>query len=67
MKVRVLVSQIQAAGCIPVRVKGSHQVFRTPSGNSIPLVINHQNAEVTPNVLASVRRALQSEGIRLKR
>ena len=65
-KVRELVEFLKEKGCTYEQVDStSHQKWRTPGGTMFPIVVNHKNAEVSPNVLATVRRHLRAEGVRL--
>jgi predicted RNA binding protein YcfA (HicA-like mRNA interferase family) len=64
-KVRALLHDLRRHGCWPQRTKGSHQVWSTPGGVSFPVVVNHPGNDVTPRVLASVRRVLRAEGLEL--
>lgn len=66
MKVRNLVQMLRSVGCTPDRIKGSHQVWITPRRQSVPIVINHPNDEVSRCVLTTVRRVLLAEGINLR-
>jgi predicted RNA binding protein YcfA (HicA-like mRNA interferase family) len=66
MKVRNLIQLLTQVGCNPTRIEGSHQVWRTPKNQSVPIVVNHKNDEVSRLVLTTVRRVLRSEGIDLR-
>lgn len=59
MKVRELLRDLRERGCRPVRCRGSHQTWLTPAGEFVTLVVNHLGGDVSPVVLASVRRALR--------
>ena len=59
MKVRSLVAFLEQHGCVPKRTCGSHRMYELPNGTVVPVVVNHLNAEVGRDVLASVRRALR--------
>lgn len=63
MKVRDLVRYLSDHGCQPVRQNGSHQIWLLPNGKTIPVVINHLNAEASRNVMGSIRRELRAAGI----
>ena len=63
MKVRDMTRKLVSLGCISTRQNGSHQIWKTPQGNMISIVCNHQNAEVSPIVLKNTRRTLESEGL----
>lgn len=60
-KVRDVLSQLRAAGWEPVRCRGSHQIWRGPEGQSMPVVVNHENDEVSPRVLATFRKYLSKK------
>jgi predicted RNA binding protein YcfA (HicA-like mRNA interferase family) len=62
-KVRTLLRDLRALGCQPERAVGSHQIWRTPAGSHVTVVVNHPNADVSSTVLASVRRVLRREGL----
>ncbi len=62
-KLRHLLQELRTLGFRPERTRGSHQVWSTPGGAHLTLVVNHANCDVTPIVLASVRRALRREGM----
>jgi predicted RNA binding protein YcfA (HicA-like mRNA interferase family) len=67
MKVRDLRSALRQIGCKPLRCKGSHEVWSSPSGATLPpLVINHVGDEASVGVYAKIVRALRSEGIELR-
>jgi predicted RNA binding protein YcfA (HicA-like mRNA interferase family) len=57
-KVRDLLHELRACGWRPVRCRGSHQTWRAPDGDLLTVVVNHPGHDVSPVVLASVRRAL---------
>jgi len=63
LKVRMLLQELRALGCRPERTEGSHQIWRTPGGAHLTVVVNHANADVTPAVLTGVRRVLRREGL----
>jgi len=66
IKVRTLIQALTEAGCEPVRVTGSHGIYKTPkSGRSFSIVVNHLNREVSLVVLSNVRRVLKGDGIDL--
>lgn len=64
--VRKLIRKLRALGCRPARTKGSHQIWLTPGGRHMTVVVNHESADVTPAVLTSVRRVLCREGLLLE-
>lgn len=64
-KVRTVLRELRALGCLPERAEGSHQVWRTPAGSHVTVVVNHLNADISRAVLASIRRALRREGLLL--
>jgi predicted RNA binding protein YcfA (HicA-like mRNA interferase family) len=63
MKVRSLLGLLRRLGCRIERTRGSHQIWKTPKGTPLTVVVNHANDEVTPAVLGSVRRALRRDGL----
>ena len=67
LKVRTLLQALRVLGCSPERTTGSHQVWRTPGGAHLTVVVNHANADVTRLVLAAVRHTLRREGLQLGR
>lgn len=62
-KVRDFIAGLRQAGCQPLRVTGSHQIWRTPRGSTFPIVVNHQNDDMSRLVMSKVERVLKSEGI----
>lgn len=64
-KVRTLLQELRMLGCRPERVTGSHQVWRTPAGAHVTVVVNHANADVSRLVLASIRHTLRKERLQL--
>jgi len=64
-KVWQLMNRLRALGCRPLRTPDSHQVWVTPAGRRLTIVVNHLNADVTHTVLFSVKRVLRSEGLLL--
>lgn len=68
MKVRDLMRALRALGCTPVRRKGSHETWKTPGGKgTMTLTVHHPEHTASPVVLASVRRALATENLKLGR
>ena len=66
MRVRDLRHRLESAGCrVRRRSDGSHEVWETPGGRMMVLVVNHLAGDVSPPVLKNVRRALRREGISL--
>lgn len=61
--VRDVLAELRRLGCEPVRTNGSHQVWRTPSGKTVPVVVNHVSAGASRNVLGTLRRVLRAEGL----
>ena len=64
-RVRDLIRELRRQGCRPVRTRGSHQIWTTPSGARLGVVVNHPGDGVSATVLAAVRRALRVAGIEL--
>jgi len=62
-KVREVITRLRHLGCIRIRCNGSHEVWEAPGGSRCPVVINHPGGDVTPRVLASVRRWLRRAGL----
>lgn len=63
MSVHDVQTWLRSLGCVPVRRKGSHEWWRTPSGRGFPLVANRRGQDVSYVVLATVRRVLRNEGL----
>lgn len=66
MKVRDLLRHLRDHGCTSLRQTGSHEMWQLPDGNTFPVVVNHANDDVTPNVLAAARRAFRAAGMPLR-
>ena len=47
---------LRELGGLPVRTKGSHEMWRLPSGEMFLVVRNHLGRGVPPNVMARYRR-----------
>ena len=65
IKVRELRTRLGQLGCERHRGRGSHEVWRTPRGGMLVLVVNHLGTEVSATVLASTRHTLRAEGLDL--
>ncbi len=65
MKVRDLIRHLKDHNCVALRQTGSHEMYQLPNGISFPVVVNHKNDEVSPNVLAAARRTFKAAGIPL--
>lgn len=65
--VRELRERLLELGCRVRRgqASSSHEVWETPGGRMLTLVVHHRNRAVSLAVLKTVRRALRAEGIRL--
>lgn len=63
VKVRDLIQHLERHGGERVRTTGSHGFYRMPDGTVVSLVVKHQNDDVSPNVLATVRRGLRRAGV----
>jgi predicted RNA binding protein YcfA (HicA-like mRNA interferase family) len=66
-RVRDLLHDLRRHGCRPLRTRGSHQIWATPTGAKLGVVVNHPGNDVSATVLAAVRRALRRAGIELGR
>lgn len=64
-RVRDLLARLSELGGVAVRQRGSHQVVALPSGRCCTLKVNHQGEDVSPIVLATVRRVVREEGFEL--
>ena len=62
-KVREVTARLRHLGCRPIRSKGSHELWEAPDGRRCPIVINHLGGDMSPHVLASVRRWLRRAGL----
>lgn len=58
MLVREALQKLRALGAVPLRQKGSHQVWRLPNGRTVVLVVNHVSDPISRIVRAKVERAL---------
>lgn len=65
IRVADLMRYLRELGCQPIRTRGSHQIWRTPRGQSFALVVNHLGHDVSRIVLAVVRRTLAREGLEI--
>jgi predicted RNA binding protein YcfA (HicA-like mRNA interferase family) len=57
VKVRDVLSALRDQGARPLRTRGSHQIWRTESGVTVVVVVNHKNDNCSPIILANVKRA----------
>lgn len=64
-RVRDLLARLHELGAEPVRQRGSHQTVTFPSGRAVTVKVNHPGEDVSPIVLATVRRAVREEGLEL--
>ena len=63
MKVRDLRAYLRSIGCVVLRVRGSHEIWQTPSGHTLPpIVANHQNDDASRGVVMKVAAALKLAG-----
>jgi len=53
---------LRAAGAVPVRTRGSHRIWRFPSGRVLVLKVNHSGVPPSPGIRHQVRKALAAEG-----
>ena len=53
---RELRDELRGLGASPVRLKGSHEVWRFPDGKIFVAVVNHLNDAVDANIVAKFRR-----------
>lgn len=66
MKIRDLIKRLKELNCVPLRMKGSHQTWRTPGGTgTFVLTVNNPGVPAAEVILSKVRRALKNEGIKL--
>jgi predicted RNA binding protein YcfA (HicA-like mRNA interferase family) len=65
-KVREVITRLSRLGCRRIRSNGSHEIWEAPNGQRCPIVINHRGADMSPHVLASVRRWLRQSGLDLE-
>jgi predicted RNA binding protein YcfA (HicA-like mRNA interferase family) len=63
IKVRVFRQLLAQNGCTRIRQTGSHEVWELPNGHRIPLVVHQPNAELSRNVLGSMRREFERAGL----
>jgi len=59
MKVRDMRSLLKSRGCTVVRRRGSHEMWRTPAGITVPVVVNHPNADIPSGTLGKILRWLE--------
>lgn len=68
IKVRTLRRILSNLGCVPDRIRGSHEIWIAPSGRELPPVtINHKNADIKGRPLKSLDEALKVEGFNLEK
>lgn len=67
MKVRDALKLMAEKGCIAVSVRGSHQKWQLPDGNTVPLVVNHKNDDVSPAVMMTLRKVFRKAGLQFDR
>lgn len=62
---------LRAAGAVPVRSDGSHQVWRMPSGRIFPIQLHAGVWSRSPrgwkNLMTAIRRLVRSEKLRVER
>lgn len=57
-KIREVISDLRAQGWKNLeRGKGSHEVWEAPSGQRVPLVVNHVNDVMSRRVLQTLKEA----------
>ena len=59
MKIRELQRILRDAGCSAVRISGTHEVWRTSNGASLPPIPIHPGHDVSVGVRTMVLRALR--------
>lgn len=57
-KVRELIHALRRQGCAPIRQKGSHEIWKTPTGGTFTIVVNHPNDVVSRCVLKNVSQVV---------
>lgn len=66
MKVKDLRTKLKQLGCYPSRMRGSHEIWSSPSGQTLPPVVaNHMGQDASYGVLTKIAKALRREGIEL--
>lgn len=66
MKFRDVRRSLKSQGCVAVRCAGSHEIWRAPSGRTLPpIVVNHLNADIPRGTLKNIQRGLEAEGLSL--
>lgn len=56
MKNRELRVRLLEEGCVPVRISGSHEIWRMPDGRTFPTTCAHMNSDVTRFVRRTILR-----------
>jgi predicted RNA binding protein YcfA (HicA-like mRNA interferase family) len=65
LKVRDLRARLREFGATHSHQTGSHEMWRLPSGALIPFPGHHQNAEISRNVMGTLRKMLREHGLTL--
>lgn len=61
MKTRLLIRQVEAAGGVQVRAKGSHLLFRLPNGDRVTIPQSGAHGDASTPVEAKVMKALRNQ------